>query len=186
MTRKKLSFIIFIILLGGVLLYNHNTQNVADYPEPSSEEDVVSVPTETGDAVGQGMQRENMGIIDDVVSSDVGKITLDSVDDRGGLGYATRSFENGIFTHRVLLDVDDPQDGKFYEGWLVQKPSLPVKFYSTGAMEKNEEGQYELIYEAGIDEKAYYNSVVITEETLADGLDNKPEAHIFEGQFADR
>lgn len=109
------------------------------------------------------------------------EVSLDAVDARGGTATATRIFSGGQMTHTVHATVGDPQEGKFYEGWLVQKP--PLKFYSTGKMAEREEGVYELTYIRPDDAEARYNEVVITEETLADGLDNKPEAHIFEGSF---
>lgn len=118
----------------------------------------------------------------DSVSIETEAITLVSVDERGGMGVAERSFGEG-FNHRVVLEVSDPQTGFFYEGWLVNKTSLPIKFYSTGALEKDKLGSYILNYSAPINEKAYYKEVVITEETLADGLDGKPEKHIFDGKF---
>lgn len=116
-----------------------------------------------------------------ILNSDI--IELESVDPRGGVAQALRKTENDVFKHRVEINAGDPQEGFFYEGWLVKKPSLPIKFYSTGALEKNEHGHYVLYYEAPYDERAEYNEVVITEETLADGLDGKPEEHIFDGRF---
>jgi len=88
-----------------------------------------------------------------------------------------------MFKHTLELNVSDPKPGFFYEGWLVKKPSLPVQFYSTGALQKNNEGLYTLVYGAAVDERSEYDEVVITEETLANGLDDKPEEHIFEGLF---
>lgn len=184
MTRKKLSFIIFIILLVGVLIYTNKAQKSEESITPYN-----AVQKQSEQSEQQQEQVLSSGdVIPDSDSSpvvNVEKISLTSVDPRGGTGTATRSFDD-VFSHGVVLDVADPAADKFYEGWLVQKPSLPMKFYSTGKLEKNEEGQYILMYDALVDEKAYYNKVVITEETLADGLDNKPETHIFEAQFTDR
>jgi hypothetical protein len=42
--------------------------------------------------------------------------------------------------------------------------------------------QYYLEYFNETDQSVY-DLVVITEETIANGLDNKPEAHVLEGSF---
>jgi len=107
---------------------------------------------------------------------------LPSVDERGGMALATRSFENGVFTHTVTSDVPAPGEGKFYEGWLVIKGANPRDFFSTGAMEQQTDGSWMLTYTSDVNYPEH-TFVVITEETSADGFDNKPETHIFEGLF---
>ena len=84
---------------------------------------------------------------------------------------------DGKFVHTVDADIGDPAEGKFYEGWLVGG----FGFVSTGKMVK-EGNQYVLQFESQEDMSSY-GKVVITEETLADGLDNNPEAHVLEGNF---
>lgn len=71
----------------------------------------------------------------------------------------------------------DPEEGKFYEDWLVKG----VSFFSTGKMKKDGD-KYVLQYEVN-ENKSSFNNVVITEETEADGLDGKPEMHVLEGYF---
>lgn len=105
------------------------------------------------------------------------EIMVDQVGDVSGTVKATRSTLDSEFQHTVTANIDDPAEDKFYEGWLV----TGTDFFSTGKLEKNGEAYY-LEYESAEDQSAY-NEVVITLETLADGLDNKPEAHIFEGEF---
>lgn len=102
---------------------------------------------------------------------------LEAVGSYTGSGTASRYFDSGRFIHIVEAEIPEPADGKFYEGWLVKGAS----FFSTGKME-SVDGRYELIYEANED-KSDYDDVVITEETEADGLDGKPEAHVLEGKF---
>ena len=78
------------------------------------------------------------------------------------------------------MTTKDPAAGKFYEGWLVKKtPSLT--FISTGKLAE-ENGVWKLNF---ISPTNYmeYGQVVVTEESAANGLDNKPEAHVFEGDF---
>lgn len=102
---------------------------------------------------------------------------LSAVGDYTGSGVATRVVNDAKFTHTVTADIEDPAEGKFYEGWLVDGRS----FFSTGKMIKDD-GQYYLEYISDEDQSAF-DQVVITEETLADGLDGKPEAHVLEGSF---
>lgn len=96
-----------------------------------------------------------------------------------GSGEATRSFDGQVFTHTVEADLGAPAAGKFYEGWLVI--TSPLQFFSTGEL-KLSGGKYALTYTDNEDQVGY-PQVVITEETRADGFDNKPEAHVLEGSF---
>ena len=105
------------------------------------------------------------------------EVALKAVNNYQGSALATRSFLDGKFQHVVTADIKDPAEGKFYEGWLVDGS----KFFSTGKMIKVE-GKYVLNYTASEDFRSY-KDIVITEETLSEGLDNKPETHVLEGQF---
>ncbi len=105
------------------------------------------------------------------------EVELKAVGDYQGSALTTRSFLDGKFEHVVIADIKDPAPGKFYEGWLVDGS----KFFSTGEMKK-ENGKYILTYTSNEDSRSF-KSVVITEETLSDGLDNKPEKHVLEGEF---
>jgi len=97
-----------------------------------------------------------------------------------GSGEATRGITNGTFMHEVTVTLDAPADGTFYEGWLVDSQG----FMSTGKMTKEGEGQYSLSYSnADVKLVKSHDKVVVTEETEANGLDNKPEAHVVEGTF---
>jgi len=109
------------------------------------------------------------------------EIMLKAVGNYQGEGRAVRSFYDGVFTNAVLADLTDPAEGKFYEGWLV-KQTPELEFFSTGRMSKDADGKYELRYNAE-ENKSEYNQVVITEETLANGIDGIPEAHVLEGEF---
>ncbi len=105
------------------------------------------------------------------------EINLKAVNSYTGTASATRSYLDGKFLHTVILKSPDPATGKFFEGWLVKGFS----FFSTGKMTKNSD-TYTLTYESAKDSRDY-KRVVITEETSAQGLDNKPETHVFEGDF---
>jgi hypothetical protein len=105
--------------------------------------------------------------------------TLEAVGEYSGSGTATSTYNNGAYTHTVNANIGDPAEGKFYEGWIVRK--IPFKFISTGKLEKVGTS-YSVTYTSNEDLTAF-TGVVITEETEADGQDNKPEAHVLEGDF---
>lgn len=104
--------------------------------------------------------------------------TLAAVGAYRGDGQATRTTE-GEYIHTVTASLDDPADGKFYEGWIVVDAE---NFISTGKLTQEAPGQWSLTYRSERD-LASYSTVVITEETEANGLDNVPEAHVLEGSF---
>ncbi|MBU1149025.1 rhodanese-like domain-containing protein [Patescibacteria group bacterium] len=105
-------------------------------------------------------------------------IALDAVGSVSGDVRVTVSYFDNTFFHEVFADIDEPAEGKFYEGWLVQG----TDFFSTGQLENIGNPFYVLEYTATEDQRAY-NQVVITEETESLGLDGNPETHIFEGTF---
>lgn len=105
---------------------------------------------------------------------------LNSVDNYTGEGFSSRGWDTQSFKHSISAELPDPAPDKFYEGWLV-KTTGGFDFFSTGKLEKNGD-YYELNYSRDNYPKEY-TQVVVTEETLADGLDNKPEAHVLEGEF---
>lgn len=92
-------------------------------------------------------------------------------------GTATRTV-SVEFIHTVTAILEDPADGKFYEGWLVNAPN----FISTGKLTKETDNTWSLTY-ASSKAMRDYPEVVITEETSENGLDNKPEVHVLEGSF---
>lgn len=117
------------------------------------------------------------------ISSTEETAILEAVGEYEGDGTATRIFKDGVFTHTVSADVNEPSDGKFYEGWLVKKiGGVVTNFFSTGRMELSEDGSYVLTFTSEMNYEGY-NHVVITEETEALGLDGNPEDHVLEGRF---
>jgi hypothetical protein len=79
----------------------------------------------------------------------------------------------------IKKDLPIPENGDFYEGWLVKKtPTLD--FFSTGEMIKDSEtGKWILNYETEGD-KSDYSEVVITLES--DDDNPAPAKHILEGE----
>lgn len=155
---------------GGAAYYFYTqVQNLESTPRPETAETTQeTTPIET--------QEESQ--IEVEVNMDT--TALETVGDYEGSGRATRIFEDGEFTHTVVAILDDPSEGKFYEGWLVTK-TPELDFISTGRLTKSG-SNYTL--EFRIDEDySEYNEVVITEETEANGLDGIPEDHVLEGAF---
>ena len=91
-----------------------------------------------------------------------------------GTSYVLRN-EDGLEHLVESSNMPNPDENKFYEGWLVTTSS-PIKFISTGKMTLSEEGDYFLYFTS---KKSYggYDKAVITLETKDDG---KPEVHILE------
>jgi len=118
-----------------------------------------------------------------VPAAEVGEaVRLAAIPPYEGTGVANRSFVDGVFTHVVAADLPAPAAGKFYEGWLVHKTASGPQFFSTGKLDSSGGAAWTLVYSASQDYPDH-NDVVITEETEANGLDNKPEAHVLEGTF---
>lgn len=113
--------------------------------------------------------------------AEVEPAVLSAVGSYEGSGLAARSFDGAVFTHTVEASLADSASGKFYEGWLVMKTTTSPKFFSTGKMTK-QGAVYALNYTAA-QNYPDHNDVVITEETMSQGLDGQPEAHVLEGSF---
>ena len=108
------------------------------------------------------------------IPEDVEKIELADVSGGDSSGIATRKFEDATFTHVVLADLPEPEEGKFYEGWLVKGEEV----VSTGRL-RVAKGGYLLEFESSTD-YSDYKTVVVSEEEIADAT---PEKHILEGSF---
>jgi len=105
-------------------------------------------------------------------------VDLKPVDGSDSFGTAYRLIgENKNLQHVVVANLPDLPVGVSYEGWLVQPK--PLKFFSTGVMEKNKNGMWILEYEE-VGDYLTYSNVVITKETKVDSI---PEKHIIEASF---
>lgn len=160
MNKIVLVIIILIVIVGGYFFLQNNKET-------------TDVPASVDDEL-----TEEKTFIEFVLENEMTQIaSLSAVDgsDSSGTGY--RLIEKGKLFHVVLASMPDPEEGNSYEGWLVQ-PN-PLKFFSTGVMEKNQDGLWILEYTTE-NEVPTYNRVVITEETI---VDETPEKHIIEGDF---
>lgn len=114
------------------------------------------------------------------IPEDVDKAELKDISGGNASGIATRKVEDERFTHTILADLPDPEEGSFYEGWLVrgEEGEDDFSFISTGKM-KVAKGGYLLEFDSGND-FSDYSKVVVTLEKVAD---INPERHILEGEF---
>ena len=168
-TYWTVGIIALVVVLAGGFWYVQS--------QKSEESKVIVTP------VPNAQQEEATGssaTLDTSVKVSVKTITLKSVGEYSGSGIATRVFADGTFTHTVTANVDDPADGKFYEGWFVNM-SLTPPFFSTGKLVRDSNG-YKLAYSTNQD-YSNYTKVIITEESASNGLDGVPEAHVLEGSF---
>ncbi len=129
----------------------------------------------------------NNNVTNNSATSQVPKetITLAAVGGHTGSGTASREVSaSGKFEHTVDAVLNDPATSKFYEGWLVRGKmgDSNFAFFSTGKLDKDADGHWRSSFESSVN-YIDYSTVVITLETLANGLDGKPEEHLLEGSF---
>jgi hypothetical protein len=166
------AIMIIALAVGGGAAYYFFTQvqNLESTPKPGTTEITQEVPAVENPDVEETEVRQE----------DVDTAVLAAVGDYVGSGRATRVFSGGEFTHTVAAILDDPAEGKFYEGWLVTR-TPQFDFISTGKLTKSGTN-YTLEFRIDQD-YGNYNEVVITEETEANGLDGVPEDHVLEGAY---
>lgn len=158
--------IVILVILGAGVLYV-SQQTPVEQPAPALVEPEAPA--------------EELTPVNHAPAAEAEPAVLSAVGSYEGAGIAIRIFDGGAFTHTVEADIADPAGGKFYEGWLVMKTATGPVFFSTGKLAKQGE-VYALTYTAA-QNYPDHNDVVITEETLSQGLDGQPEAHVLEGSF---
>lgn len=100
------------------------------------------------------------------IPDDVEKISLEDQKDQDSTGIATRKYADETFTHSVLADLPDPDDGKFYQGWLVKGEGENEETKKTSKL-RIAKGGYLLEFESNQDLREY-NKVIISEEAADD------------------
>ena len=145
----------------------------------SSDSDETTASTTQSEPANSQQSEESSASEDsaDDNNGDYEEIELTAVNDYTGSGVAVRGLDGTTFTHQLYAQIEDPANGKFYEGWLVGENVV-----STGRLEKNDDGVYYLEFTSEKD-LSNLNEVVVTEETEANGLDGIPETHVLEGSF---
>jgi hypothetical protein len=179
--RTMVLGILVLLLLGGGYFFYQSSQKQSSIPaQPLKPITVDTLVDQDQDIINQDEFPTRLDTNDLVTmimedsSTLVGK--LSPVQDYIGSGTAYLLREKDQLYHYVQANLPDPNPGLVYEGWLVAQDP-PLKFFSTGVMEKSSDGTYTLTYSST---QAYpeYNHVVITLETQVDAI---PEAHVLEG-----
>ena len=162
MKKQYLTIIIIIlVLIAGAIFFTKFFNKSVVSSESGAEEKIVDI-----------------SVLESIVNNDNTEITLlTAVDESISVGRAFRLIKDGKLDHTVIATMPDPVEGNVYEGWLVQTD--PLDFFSTGILEKSEDGQWVLIY-GGDDEMANHSRVIVTEETV---VDDQPERHVIQGDF---
>lgn len=166
---------IAFIVAGRFMTDTEMVENDDSSPTPTVTQNstVTSAPTETSEE-----SEENTLLARLQADTTVETASLVDVTGSGGSGTAYLLRTDTSLSHVVTAQLDAPDSGSVYEGWLVRNASAG-EFFSTGVMELNSDGLYVLEFEA---DQSYegYNNVVITVETV---VDDKPEDHVLEGAF---
>jgi len=165
-TRDIVIGLVIVVLLGGIFYWRRVKTQV-----PKEE---LKVP-QTLSIQDQIEEKFNLKLPEDVE-----KAELKDVSGGSSSGIATRKFENQTFSHTVLADLPDPEQGKFYEGWLTKGEEGKEGFsiVSTGRM-RQAKGGWLLELQTKTNYTDYKNVVV----TLEEKVDKIPEKHILEGSF---
>ena len=114
------------------------------------------------------------------IPEDVDKAELKEADGSGGSGLAIRKFEDGRFTHSVLVDLPDPEAGYFYEGWLAkgEDGEDDYSLISTGKL-RLAKGGWMLDFTSSTDLSDHSKVIVSLEKTFDKNLEKK----VLEGGF---
>ena len=113
-----------------------------------------------------------------IVEGSLEEATLEAVEGFTGSGIATNQITTeGDTIHGVVAQLEVPAEDKFYEGWIVG-PSI----ISTGMLESEGGDEWSIVFTTNQD-ISEHDEVVVTLETLENGLDGVPEARVLEGSF---
>jgi hypothetical protein len=161
MNTRNIVYLVIVVAIVVFLLVTQGNQ--------APKEDTSGSPNTTMENITVENMKDN-------VNSQIAD--LEAVDGSNSFGTGFRFVKDGTLLHSVTATMPDPAEGNSYEGWLVQ--TEPLKFFSTGIMNKMEDGTWGLEYTAD-QEYPTYQLVVVTEETI---VDDTPETHIIEGSFS--
>jgi hypothetical protein len=166
MKRQDIIFgLIVLVILAGVIYVRQRSQRPVEetrVPETLSSEETFE-------------DKFNIQIPDDV-----DKAELKDVSGGSGSGIATRKFENNIFKHSVLVDLPNPEQGSFYEAWLIkgEEGSGDFSAISTGKL-RLAKGGWTLDFQGANDLSDHSKVVVSLEKTF----DKTIESKVLEGSF---
>lgn len=162
--------IAMLLLVGGFVVWQLQD---TDEPSPVIDE---SIPSQTQQQAQDNNQTSQPA---QPVSerTKVATAELRAVGEFTGSGTAERWEQDGLYMLEVIAELDQPPEGRFYEGWIVG-PSV----ISTGMLTDEGSGQWSNSFQSG-ESLFSYNKIIITLETSANGLDDIPEDHALEGSF---
>ena len=167
MNRERWIGLAVVLLMVGGFLVLKNRQNVKPLDDKAVTGEGVEIEERASEFAKQ------MGI---TLPLDVQKAELKDVSGGTGSGLATRKFAGGEFSHSVLAALPDPEDGTWYEGWLVRSEPMNIVFTGRLRMAK---GGWVLDY-TGTQDLTDHGKVVVTRERVDD---RKPETYLLEGNF---
>lgn len=156
--------VLILLLLSGVIFWRQRSKPTEERKVP----DTLSLEEE----LEEKFRLE--------IPEDVDKAQLKDVSGGNSSGIATRKFQEGKFTHTLLADLPEPEQGAFYEGWLLrgEEGSENFSIVSTGRL-RLAKGGYLLEFESTTD-YSDFDKVLVSLEKIAD---KNPEKHILEGSF---
>lgn len=162
--QQWLSIAAVVLVIGGLgyFLYQRSRQEV---PVNNLGEGV-----EIEEKANQLLESMNID-----VPEGADRANLKDVNGGDNTGVGTRSMENGEFTHSVIAALPDPENGSFYQGWLVNAAGENI---STGKL-RIAKGGFILDFTTDKD-LSEYNKVMVSLEKIDD---NKPEESLLEGSF---
>lgn len=151
-----------IILVMLLLMAGCQAQPVTEMSLPVPTD--ASLPNDDARAVEPPMMYDHQAVLTDVA----GGTATGTVQAASARGYRL----SGEFT------LPEPEEGYFYEGWLVRR--FPLSVISTGSLEQESGSMYTNVYTSAED-LSDYNQYVLTIEP--DDGDPAPAEHVLEGTF---
>ncbi len=167
--------IVIVLIVGGFVLWQlQDSDEVAEVESnsPQLTTEVVETPEESVET-----SQPAEGVETPVPRGSAELLAVNGFD---ASGTATRAQvgESG-YQHEVIAQLPPSPEGTFYEGWIVGSSVV-----STGELTQEGDGESSLVFESQEDLFSH-DEVVITQETLANGLDGVPEVHVLEGTFVE-
>jgi hypothetical protein len=108
--------------------------------------------------------------------------TLESVSGTEEFGFATRFFEEGVFSAEVAVSLDPPPSGTYYEAWLIGDEAISI---GTLSIDQSDSFGQDL-YVANFNSKedlSTINEIIVTQQTLLNETGDTPGTIVLEGFF---
>lgn len=187
MNKKVASLIgIVAIVVAGVLLIatNDGSQSVTEITETIGQTELEKLMEGSPSAMesmaitaeeAEAFNFTLYGDLEDVTDGQVQTINTNGEAE----GFAEAGFVDGKYVLRAeITGLPDPQDGEFYEGWVVRRE--PFKFISTGMLTKQDDGTWLNLFSSSEDLTGFISYVLTIEP---DDGDPAPAGHVVEGML---